>query len=519
MTTNSLASDETLPCDLTGPQRMPVGTHMTGCVKYASMSNKPSKQDKQKNVKIATWNVRGLNNPGKLDNVLNEIKNLEADICGLSETFWNDSSDFNATLPCGENFRIIYSGGDQRRRGVAFVLNQKVSHLVNSVHIVSERVIGIKINTTPVNTFIIQAYAPTLDSNEEEKNKFYDDLNDTLKHKAFQEILIVMGDFNAKVGNSKIDNIVGPHGLGTINSAGQDLINFCNENNMFICNTWFYQKQSARHTWTSPDGNHKNQIDFICVNNRFRNSITNAKSRPGADCGSDHNPVIINLRIKLKKLMKPSISKKWNLTKAKCPVVKNQFSSKISNKLENINKDNYQSDNINQNWTNLKEVINSTAEEVVGKDKSKAKKKWMTQEILNLMEERKKLKNGNEEERKKYKDLNRTIQKLCRHKKEEFLNNQCMEAERLEAINSASFHKKLKELTQCPKKLSYCLLDKNGLEIYESEQMLERWKEYCENLYKDNRPPPPSVEVNDEEIPQFTNDNIKEIIKKLSNDH
>ncbi|KAI5742924.1 hypothetical protein M8J77_012730 [Diaphorina citri] len=517
MTLNSHASDETLPCDLTSTQRMPVGTHMTGCVKYASMSKTPSKRNNQKNIKIATWNVRGLNEPGKLENVLNEMKHLEADVLGVSETFWDDSNDFNSTLPTGEKFRIIYSGGETRRRGVAIFLNQKVSNLVQSVYIISERVIAVKLESSPVSTFIIQCYAPTLDSDEDEKARFYDELRQVITHKSFQDVLILMGDFNAKVGDERVHNVVGPYGLGNINSAGEDLVNFCEENNLFVSNTWFDQKQSARHTWISPNGIYKNQIDYICVSNRFRNSITNAKARPGADCGSDHNPVVITMRIKLKKLAKKNFIKKWDVNRTKCPVTKAHFTFKVNEKVESMHSESYNKDDVELNWNNLKKAMTTSAEETIGTEKLKAKQKWMTLDILKLMEERKKLKNSEDSEDKiKYKQMKKEIQKLCRRTKDEFLNKECEEAERLETINSAKFHKKIKDLTTTTKKLSYCLLDANGNEIYDTAHMLSRWKEYCEKLYEDERSIPPNIEVNDDDIPVFTVEKIKEVIKTLA---
>uniref|UniRef100_A0A8D8XDM6 Craniofacial development protein 2 n=2 Tax=Cacopsylla melanoneura TaxID=428564 RepID=A0A8D8XDM6_9HEMI len=517
------ASDETLPRDLTGPQRMPVDSRMTGCVKYANTSTSTSTSHKQNdlmkknNLKIGTWNVQSLNVTGKLENVLNEMKNLSLDIFGISETFWEDSNDFNTNLPCGMKFRIIYSGGLKKRKGVAIILRQNVANLVKSVYMISERIIAIKLDTKPINTFIVQCYAPTLDSNQEVKTKFYDDLRLTLNHKLFQEVVILLGDFNAKVGDKRIDNIVGPYGLGDMNDSGEDLINLCTEKELFITNTWFEQKISARHTWTSPDGYTKNQIDFICVSNRFRNAVTNAKTRPGSDCGSDHNPVVINIKIKLKKPIKKNITKKWKLNNNTESY--NLFTEIVSQKLEHQFNENYCISNIDENWNGMRDTIASTAQEVFGTEKPLCKQKWMTQEIIDLMEKRKTYKNSEKpEDATKYKELKGKIQKICRQKKDEFINKQCEEAERLDAIDSKLFHKKIKEMTMSPKKLSYSLIDAQGNEIYDSTQMLCRWKEYCENLYKDERSTEiPNIEINDNEIPHFSNEDIKDTIKKLSN--
>ena len=66
-------------------------------------------------------------------------------------------------------------------------------------------------------------------------------------------------------------------------------------------NTLFQQHKRQLYTWTSPGGQHQNQIDYILCSQRWRNSIHSAKSRPGADCGLDHQHLIGKFKLKLKK--------------------------------------------------------------------------------------------------------------------------------------------------------------------------------------------------------------------------
>ena len=67
-----------------------------------------------------------------------------------------------------------------------------------------------------------------------------------------------------------------------------------------------HRKHKRRlYTWTSPDGHYRNQVDYILCNQRWRSSIQSAKTRPGADYGSDHKLLIAKFRLKLKKVGKP----------------------------------------------------------------------------------------------------------------------------------------------------------------------------------------------------------------------
>ena len=92
-------------------------------------------------------------------------------------------------------------------------------------------------------------------------------------------------------------------GLGMRNEAGQRLIEFCQENALVIANTLF-QQHKRLCTWTSLDCQHWNQINYSLCSQRWRSSIQSAKTRPGADCGSDHELLITKFRLKLKKVGK-----------------------------------------------------------------------------------------------------------------------------------------------------------------------------------------------------------------------
>ena len=106
---------------------------------------------------------------------------------------------------------------------------------------------------------------------------------------------------------------MGKFGLGIQNEAGQRQIEFCQENTLVIVNTLFQQHKRRLYTWTSSDGRHRNQIDYILCSQRRRSSIQSAKTRPGADCVSDHELLIAKIRLKLKKVGKTAIPFRYNL--------------------------------------------------------------------------------------------------------------------------------------------------------------------------------------------------------------
>ena len=98
--------------------------------------------------------------------------------------------------------------------------------------------------------------------------------------------------------------VTGKFGLGVQNEARQRLTEFGQKKALVIANTLFQQKKRRLYTWTSPDGQHQNQIDYILCSQRWRSSIQLTKTRPGGDCGSDHELLIAKFRLKLKKVGK-----------------------------------------------------------------------------------------------------------------------------------------------------------------------------------------------------------------------
>ena len=101
-------------------------------------------------------------------------------------------------------------------------------------------------------------------------NRCYEGLQDLLELTPKKDVLFIIGDWNAKVGSQETPVVTGKFGLGIWNEAGQRLIEFCQENALVIANTLFQQHKRRFYTWTSPDGQHRNQIDYILCSKRWR---------------------------------------------------------------------------------------------------------------------------------------------------------------------------------------------------------------------------------------------------------
>ena len=129
--------------------------------------------------------------------------------------------------------------------------------------------ISVHFQGKPFNITVIQAYAPTCNAEEAEVEQFYEDLQDFLELTP-KKVLFIIGNWNAKVGSQQTPGVTGKFGLGVQNEAGQRLIEFCQENTLVIANTLFHLHKRRLYTWTSPDGQHQNQIDYILCSQRWK---------------------------------------------------------------------------------------------------------------------------------------------------------------------------------------------------------------------------------------------------------
>ena len=172
----------------------------------------------QTKMKIATWNVRTMHQAGKLQNVKEEAIRLKVDILGLAEVRWVGPGKL-----VSEDHTLIYSGHKkEHNHGVELLLSNVVARSVIGFHGISERIIIVKLFSKPFNLSMIQVYAPTSASSEEEIETFYNELDGAYKQCGSQEMVVVMGDLNAKVGTEQDPQkvVVGQHGLGERNERG-----------------------------------------------------------------------------------------------------------------------------------------------------------------------------------------------------------------------------------------------------------------------------------------------------------
>jgi len=421
--------------------------------------------------KIGTWNVRSMHQ-GKLEVVKNEMTRLGIEILGISELRWCGMGHFQS----GE-YKIIYSGHESKKEnGVAIICKEEVARAILGYNMISDRIISVRLQGHPTNITIVQVYAPTADAGDEKHEEFYASLQETIDYVPKGDVPMIMGDWNAKVGDKGVKNIAGLHGLGDKNDAGEKLLEFCAGNELIVSNTWFQQHKRRLYTWTSPGGEYRNQIDYILIKKRWRSAISSVKTMPGADCGTDHELLVAKIKVKLKKVKGNKAPLRYDLQNI--PV---EYNVEIRNRFAAIELDDKEPDEL---WEDIKMAVNETAAKQVPRRKYKKRKAWISQQAIDIAEERRKMKKlGKSKE--DIQVLNRRFQRQVRQDKEQYISEMCKDIENENNLGrTRDIFKKIKDITGKFTPRNGCLRSKDGKNLTEATEVKTKWKEYTEKLYK-----------------------------------
>ena len=173
-----------------------------------------TKQRTQENekLKIGTWNVRGTNKQGKLQIIVEQMAKQNVGILGMAETFWKGETSFtmSATIK-NEKYTVMMKGGEKSRKGVGFIMTTKIEKMILETEGSRDSILRILLDTKPVETLLIQIYMPTSDCEEQISLEFYEEIEKVIGRLGGRKnrVVIVMGNFNAMVGDAEVDGIVG----------------------------------------------------------------------------------------------------------------------------------------------------------------------------------------------------------------------------------------------------------------------------------------------------------------------
>ena len=430
--------------------------------------------------------------------VIKEMDRYNVSILGIAESRWTG----HGIKRTETGHTIIYSGVENHHiHGVAIIMDLKASKALIEWEPISERIIRARFESKYCKLTFIQVYAPTNEKEDEVKDDFYNLLNREIQKTPKHDMLMVNGDFNAKVGHDRhgYEDALGHEGIGDRNDNGNILLECCINNELVVTTTLFQHKDIHKHTWNSPDGRTKNMIDHILVNRKWIKSVKNTRAYRGADIGSDHNLVICSIQLSLKAVHKQgkALRKVFNTDRLKENHIKQEFAIKLQNRfriLEDLEDD---EDEVENTWKRIKDNYNQTAEEVLGYRK-RDRKDWISDQTWTKIEERKKIKtklNAAKSDRLKdklrtdYAAKDKEIKKSAKEDKRKFVEDLADKAQQAsERGDLRQMYKITKQLSGKATNTNQAVKDKSGKLLTAEKEVTNRWKQHFEEVL--NRPEP-----------------------------
>ena len=450
-------------------------------------------------LKIGTWNVRSLYRVGYAKNLVEELIKYDMDITVLQEVRWIDFGECTIDKQC-----IIHSGrlDGRHAQGVGFYLAEKARRSLMSFNPINERLATIRVNCKWFKVTVIGAYAPTEDSEDLDKDLFYEKLQEVLDNTPKHDIIMLAGDFNAKVGR-ETDAYAPAIGRESLhehsNDNGTRLASFALANNLIIGGTLFPHKDIHKHTWKSPDSRTINQIDHVLFSRKHRRSLEDVRSLRGADCDTDHFLVRAKIRAKLctRKSVRVEKRNRYNVEKLKDMTVRENFQLKLTNRFQILDmmNDNADTENVRAKWHTIDETVKEAADDEVGYIQGRRSGHWYDNDCREAVEKRRKVRakilqtpgdRGLEEESRQE---NRNVNRILRRKKRQKLNDE------LDIIDENRKQGRIRQHYQGVRKLKQgyqartrMIKDKDGEILTGDDDVLKRWEQYFEELL--NRPDP-----------------------------
>ena len=251
------------------------------------------------------------------------------------------------------------------------MMSKHIYKCLQSVKSITKRIISATFHGNP-QLYCDSIYAPTECASPEDKNEFYNDLENHLEQVKTHNIHLVVGDFNARVGldsHSTHPEVIGRHCFyDTTNNNGERLVDMCEEFKLRPSQMRFPQPRSRLWTWMHPAGS-THQLDHILINSKWTNSLRNCRAYNSVELDSDHRIVSIKLVCSLRTTKgKPCKRPKFNWKKLQDATTREQFQLELSNRFEALQCNNL-STPITERYDLFENAVSEVAEKVVGKCK------------------------------------------------------------------------------------------------------------------------------------------------------
>ncbi|XP_071652690.1 craniofacial development protein 2-like [Temnothorax longispinosus] len=281
---------------------------------------------------MGTWNVRTLYETAAAKSLVEEITKCGIQILAIQETRWKGNSTMRI-----RDYDFVHSGDQKHFLGVGFVVHKDLRDNIMEFRPISDRVCTIRIKTKFFNLSLINVHAETEEKRDSTKDSFYSILERVYDTTPSNDIKMMLGDLNAKIGRETIYRpIIGKESLHAgSNNNGLRVIDFATSRNMVVSSTYFPRKNIHKGTWNSPDGSTCNQIDHVLIEKRGASSVLQVRTHRKANVESDHFLVGVKFRCRMSSRQTKAHTRcqKFNVDRLKEEGTNGIYQSKLEERL------------------------------------------------------------------------------------------------------------------------------------------------------------------------------------------
>ena len=424
--------------------------------------------------------------------VARELDRYGVDIAALNETRVLGESKFE-----DGGYTFFLKGkpvGDKHYHGVGFAIrSQLVKHLEVEPVGINERLMTMSFPLVGSTLSLISAYAPTLAQSDETKDTFYDSLNVAIDKVPSSHKLLLLGDFNARVGHDHTswEHIIGRHGVGNENSNGTRLLSLCAQNELCITNTFFQQENRHKTTWMHPGSKQWHMIDYVITRRRDIKEVFHTRAMCGSTTWSDHRLVRSKLAFKVKvpqrrHRLRPK--RKPDLCKLQSPTVRETLVTKLH---EGYNAADLPAETATASWEIFKGITQKITEEVLGFPNRKHRD-WFDENdplikpLLTRLHDLhvNAIADSNADDKAKlYRDCKNEVQTHLRNMKDAWWKARAKDLQdAADSRDFKTFYQGLKAVYGPTHKASQAVKSKDGVLQTEPSKVLDRWAEHFKGV-------------------------------------
>ena len=435
-----------------------------------------------------------------------ELENVNWSVIGLSETKVKETK-IESLQETG--CKLFLSGNDiSRSNGVGFLVSKSYVPFVDDYEPISDRLSLLSLKGKFSIITFIQCYFPTITHPDEEVIELYDQIQSIVDNVPARDHLFIMGDFNCKIGklHANYASSIGKHTLGNANDRGELLAKFCTRNNLIVTNSMFQKKRL--HTWTSPYGKTKNQIDFILTRkSSTRQNVLDSMALNVPDI-SDHRLVRAKVRLNFSWPKKQKGNPKLNLEQLNNSDIQRSFQIELSNRFA-ILSELSEPENVYQE---ISSAIRDTAAKNIAPN-NQTYPNWMSQETQTAIKNKHKIRNEIGATSTQYRIAKAESKKLV---KKDRLKQIEQDVDFLSTLPPhKQYYAALKKLKAKPKNISWGIKDPDGNLLTSKDEILERWATFYEELYFDDSLAPPIDDTLHDPISPILKSEVEYAIKNM----